>query len=340
MMRSVKTTKGEYLPARPVRGRLVSLGAQSLVHLLGTTFVALTLGWLMVGTEHLRWIMAEHQRWGDWSLLQNELLIHFGIAASLWAMIALIGKALMTRPEGAKRVIQRARGTVITETLIVMPVLLLLIFGIAQLAVVNIAGMLLNYGTHQAARTVWLWAPEVNPLNGEPARRGVNSDRVAEAARVQAAAALTPVAPGDFKAKNPGGSATQFEMMRGLLLATQLANPSNNSGLEAMDAARGTSDFTTAKDLAFFRALDTATFPERSVRKFTFAYAALELEVINDATQAGVRVTYQHKMTFPMVGRIFGTSGNVAGSQGIYSEMVREAVFMAQVPPNAALPPR
>lgn len=341
MMKSVETTNDKVSLALPERARWARYGALAVVHVVGVCFVALTLGWLLLGSEHLQWVIAEHQRWGDWSLFVDELAVHVGVSATLWAMVALLGAAFLSNEGRSRRVVRRARGTVITETLIVMPILLVLIFGIAQLAVVNIAGMLLNYGTHQAGRTVWLWAPEVNPINGKAARRGVNADRVEEVARVQAAAALTPVAPGEFKADDPGAAAPQFEMMRGLLLATQSANPSNNSGLDAMDAARGQSEFTSATDLAFFRALDTATYPERTVRKFTFAYSAIELDVIDDSSQAGVRVTYQHKMTFPMVGRIFGgTPGTVAGAPGVYSEMVREAIFMAQVPPNAELPPR
>jgi hypothetical protein len=227
---------------------------------------------------------------------------------------------------------------VITETIIILPVFLTLLLGLSQLAVINVAAMLLNYGSNQAGRTVWLWDPEVRPLNDEAARRGVTEDLVERMARIQVAAALVPVAPAQYQAEMSNDR--EVEWMRASLLATQLSAPPNDSGRMALDLAADLNNFPSDGEVSFWQAMDAVPYPERTSRKFSFAYEALDVTVVRDGEEVGVDLTYQQKISFPWVGRIFGTPGNVGGQPGLYNPMVRTVMYPAQVPPNAELPPR
>lgn len=315
------------------------LGGAVVMHVTGLVAVAVCVAWLALGSGHVRWVISAQQAFGEPGLYARELGVHLGLSALLWTIAFTAGRGMVRSVDRGRRVVM-ARGTAITETLIVMPVLLLLILGIAQLAVNNLAGMLLNYGTHQAARTAWVWQPEVAPIDGGPGRMGVDEGRVEEMARLQLAAAMTPVAPSAFAGQRDTGS-EEFEKLRAAFLANQHRTPPfQDSGAQAMDLAGDLDVFDVADNLTFARALDGSTYTERTVRKFSSAYEAAEVDIVDQDTEVGVEVTYSHQITFPLVGPIFGASGTAGESQapGYYLEMEREAFFMAQVPPNAELP--
>lgn len=309
------------------------------LHATGLTVVAGAILWLTLGLDHLRLLLVMHGQFGASELFLSELGIHLGISALLWTLVYLVGSALVGAKKEPLRVVRKARGTVITETIIIMPVLLLLILGLSQLAILNIAGMLMNYGASQAARAVWVWAPELEPLNGQPARRGVSVTDVEDRARIQAALALTPVAPSDFRAADNQGS-IEFEMMRASILAGQVVTPPNDAGRMTLDQAHSLYQFTGSEERAFYRALDSTNFSSRSVRKFTFAYMATTIELILEGEVVGAEVIYQQKIMFPFITSVFGTPGSVAGLPGNYTEYRRRITKSAQVAPNAELPQR
>lgn len=308
------------------------------VHVTGVLFVAVTLAWMTIGSAHLRWMVEVNQQWGDASLFASELAIHLLVSLVAWTMLYLSGKAIWSGKAEPRRVIKKARGTVMTETIIILPLILTLIMGLSQVAVMNLASMLFNYASSQAGRTVWLWHPETYPANDEAARRGVTEEMVIDMARIQAAASLTPVAPSDFRPDESQIDSDNFFKMRASLLASQLAVPPNDSGRIALDGAQDLNNFDGATEYKFYRALDTASYPERSVRKFTFAYLALDVELVDTGEQVGVTIHYSHKVTFPLVGHLFGSPGTVAGLPGVYINMTRDIMYFSQVPPNAQLP--
>ncbi|TXD34677.1 hypothetical protein FRC96_13780 [Lujinxingia vulgaris] len=318
------------------RPRWIEASVASLGHVAATGMVALVgLVWV-VGPGHLRALLEVElaQGWAA-SRWLGPVAGHLALSALVWATLVVAGRALQgfgARQRSPRLV--RARGAVATETLIVMPVLLLLVFGLAQLAVVNIAGMLANYAAVQAGRAVWVWHPETQPLNDQSARRGVTDAMVIDHARAQAAAALAPVAPGDHQMSGGEGSAV-LERMRGMMMASQVESPPNDSGRMVQEAGF---DAATNEDAAFWRALDGSSFPERTSRKITFAYLATEVEVVTRGEDVGASLTYQHYVAFPLVGAIFGEQSSVGGRSGNFSTITREFLLPAQVQPNAETP--
>ncbi|TXD38228.1 pilus assembly protein [Lujinxingia vulgaris] len=318
------------------RPRTTEAVVASMGHVAATGLVALVGLVLVVGPAHLRALLEVELAQGmtptRWLL---PVAGHLMLSAMVWALLFFGARTLkrFSARERSPRLV-RARGAVATETLIVMPVLLLLVFGLAQLAVVNIAGMLANYAAVQAGRAVWVWHPETQPLNDESARRGVTDAMVVDHARAQAAAALAPVAPGDHQMSGGEGSAV-LERMRTMMMASQVESPPNDSGRMVQEAGF---DAATNEDAAFWRALDGSSFPERTSRKITFAFLATEVEVITRGSEVGASLTYQHYIAFPLVGAIFGEQSSVGGRSGSFSTITREFLLPAQVQPNAETP--
>ena len=233
-----------------------------------------------------------------------------------------------------------ARGTVLTEFLIILPVFLLLTFGMAQLAINNMAGMLANVAVYEAARAVWIWQPEVDTgrATADPVDR----------ARIAASQVMTPVAPGNFMVI-PTGLSAEFRASRNALMLSQIPfGGSIPSGLTDLGAGAGSISLQSAeKDLSMSKALDTSTFLSRSLTKYTHAYLATNVEVIN-GSEIGATLTYQHNQVMPLVGIIFGKkSGGLFGvnfdapgmRSGYYATYQRSYAIKAQAwKPNITMP--
>ncbi|MFU8803113.1 MAG: hypothetical protein ACNA8W_04810 [Bradymonadaceae bacterium] len=321
----------------------VGVGLYHVVfHLIAVILTAALLAAPFLGFDTLRALWEAGETSGYGYLFGREVWIHLGVATCLWAALYLGWIALRQAFGTSKRAMITARGTVLTETLIVLPVALALIFGLAQLAVMNVAGMLTNLASVQAARTVWIWMPETRPLAGEDARRGVTRQDVAELARIQAAAAVTPAAPADLRLSPDVGSEL-FELMRGSFIASQLEWLPNDAGRTGIGEAHRLADArgeTDGENLTFWRALDGSSFLTRTARKFTFAYLATEVEILERGEWVGARVTYKQLAAFPVTNYIFGTHDTVGERQGAYSSIVREFDLKMQLDPNAKYPRR
>ena len=310
--------------------------ASVAAHGLGVALVAVGSLWLFLGLGHMESILAMHREGGNWTLAFPQAPIHVVLSALVWGCGVQVWKVI-SGGMGASQRLMTSRGTVITETLIVMPVLLLIILGISQLAVNNIANMLFNYGSSQSARAAWVGYPELAPIDGGPSRMGVSSDRVEDMARLQLAAAMTPVAPSEF-ASDRDIESPAFERMRALLLSHQHPTPAPDSGSAGLETAAGLDVFSAADELSFTRALDGSAFPHRTVRKFTSAYQAVEVELVDEGNEVGVDIVYHHQITFPLMGRVFGEHGRVNGAPGHFMQLDAEILYPTQVAPNAELP--
>lgn len=188
-------------------------------------------------------------------------------------------------------------GTIMTETLIIMPVFLLLTFGLAQLSINMIGGILVNVAGWSATRAVWVWAPEA-----EAQRSGVNDAEVVDRARAAAAMVMTPVASGAYMSGGTliGDLPRAGVDMRRAVLKGQVP-------LNVPDTAIRIASTGTANEMSIPTALGgDANFVLQSIQKFSRAYTCTAIEVVRDGENIGAKVTYKHYLGMPFIGPIMG----------------------------------
>lgn len=271
---------------------------------------------------------------------------HLVISSVLWAL-AYGSWIQWSKRSKAPRVLRTTRATVITETIIVLPLLLLLILGMAQLAVNSAAGMLANLAAYEAARSVWVWHPEKNRFGGGNFSPNVDDEFVAEMGRIQGAAVMTPVA---FSFGTDGDDSSQFREMRGAILASQLDITAPNAGGQGLTKADDLDELGHAwfgesgeHGRTVVGALDAANYPVRSVMKLSGAYVATEVSFETRPHEDGMELietemTYRHFQAFGLVGAIFGTDQTVGGRQGWYSTYRRSFSLVRQVDSHPGIP--
>lgn len=303
-------------------------------HLVGVLVVGglIALPFMSAETMLTMWELSRFT--GVRAVIGIEGFLHLGISACVWALLVILFHAVRPDPRHVSRRFRATRGTVLTETLIAMPVALLLTFGLAQLAVMNIAGILANLASVQAGRAAWLWYPEV-----ESGRQNVSHGEVEDRVRIQASMTLAPAAPGDFVLTGTEGS-DLFKQMRGSLVGAQLDAPSSDAGSQGMARAQSLAkaEGDAQEDRAFNIAIDGSTFLNRTARKFTFAYLATSVELLTSGDQVGARIKYKQLCAFPVVSKIFGEPGTVGARTGRYSEITREFTLRKQLESNENKP--
>lgn len=273
-----------------------------------------------------------------------DAALHVGLCALVWATLFFMGQRLwrLARrgPEDAPPLrLGGARGTVLTETLIVLPVALLLIMGIAQLALVNIAATLTDLAVIQSARSVWVWAPEA-----QEGRFFVDRSTVREKARVQAAAVLAPAASSDFGSFAAGqhpGYTKSFRKAMGAIYGTQLDDAGTDIGSYSTAEAElhlNPDRENSAENFVFELAFDSHQFQERTARKFFNAWVHTDIELLESDDWIGARMTYHQPMLMPLVAGIFGDFQHINGESGYYLSIERAYTLRKQVKPNANLP--
>lgn len=256
--------------------------------------------------------------------LLKDLAIMFGLAVCTWAILFVAFTHVLARIRIRKTmVVVKTRGSIMTESLIVLPVFLLLTFGLGQMGVNSMAGLLTTLGTFQAARTLAVWGPEVgNNRSGTTVTQANARDR----ARIAAAAVIAPVAP--MSAGNITCTKTSAftKMVEGMVSA----------GLSPVELPQQYKSFSSA--------LDNATFAQRGPSKFAGAYCSVGVTYSGDmrtdpgATEVGTfttNVQYQHKMVFPLVGPAFGGTLTAGGWQ---TTVERTYTLTHHLTPNPILP--
>lgn len=282
----------------------------------------------------------------------GEFAIQVGLGAAVWGLVftafRLVRRRISERRQPEVVVVRASRGSVMAETVIILPLFLFMTFGMAQMAINNIAGMLANVASFEAARTVWVWEGEAGKRNN------VTAAIVKKHARTAAALVMTPVAPGDFEG-NPFLDNEPSRMRRALALsqvpfaeAIDDILPPEVLEFAAIGAATDW-DFTIAvnKNMSFWRALDHSGFMIRSMKKFTHAYHASEITVIQGYSppyNTGVDLKYHHHLAMPIVAAMFGKKKFLGPQQslrfGHYITIHRTFTLAGQYknPPNANLP--
>lgn len=268
------------------------------------------------------------------ALTTTDIIIHVALCTCLWAFCVLMFGYIRQRVRTVKKVaLKTARGTVITETLIVLPVFLMMTFGMSQLVINSIAGVLMNVATFQSARAYWVWEPESSGGRASGVDPKVK-------AQIAAAAVMTPIAPGEFaNVTTLSGDAKKMQLAMGSAnIPFSEVIPADIGGLIA-DLASLSSRRVTRENMSFWRALDSQSFAQRSVTKFSHAFQATSIEPTSGSGRLGVKVTYKHNQVMPVVGRIFGSPDNVGVRVGYFATYERTYSYKSQVAkPNSNMP--
>lgn len=310
--------------------RIGTWSALGLMHVTFISLIAVGLALLVADIQSFKMMLdsfsASHYT-PDWSSLAR----HFGYASLIWGTL-VVGVVLLRRRNNPRRVkhvrVAMSRGTAMVETLIVLVPFLLMTSGMAQLAMINVAGLLSDLAAFQAARAAWLWQPEADAGRG-----GANNETVKFRARTAAAMVLAPSAGADhWVGRNfPAGSGPPFRRIRtGITASFRKGFPVTGEREWTMSGSNWayfseTTPTATATGLFFNTAFDSKSFHLRAGRKCTQAWMGLEeFEIVNSGDQIGVHFTYKYSLVFPWFAYIFGGVESHGARVGHYAHIERE----------------
>lgn len=274
---------------------------------------------------------------GQFNLSPYHVLLHMGLAACTWAF-GVIGylyiKQLRQQPQA--RVVKLSRGTALTETLIILVPFLLLTSGLAQMSMMNIAGMLSDLGAYQGARAAVVWLPEqqIRRVNMTSSCDLTAANSVCNRVRAAVAFAVAPSAPSNFYlGSNPNPGNEDFKRARGAMAAAfGMGSSTGSSGYNSANrstGALGGGQKGTLTNVSFSEALDTHSFSKRAARKVTNAFVSLEeLRVLSSGNNVGVSFTYKYQLVFPWFAWIFGQQDGFGGAY--FLPIKREYTLPAQ----------
>lgn len=308
--------------------------AKAWLHVTATLVIAVAIA-LFVADYQIFEVFFLSSMHGGFDPNWSSLALHVGLSAVIWASVVfLFGRARNKKKKVHK--LKKAAGAVAVETLIALVPLLILISGVAQLAMVNVASIISDLAVYQASRTAWIWEPEA-----DLGRNGVTCDDVNFRARTAASMALAPTASSDYRiGRNyESGSEPPFRRIRTGVAASFNTYPVTGENYWSITGSNWTffaePDIQmTAENLGVWRAFDTSSFDIRAGRKVTQAWMSLEeFEVIgcdDGADEVGASFTYQFPVVFPWFNYIWGGEDTVATRQGNYVPINREMTLPKQ----------
>lgn len=271
------------------------------VGLLSTALICATLTFGLVGMAHMLDAIRTDQLLR--TMMLGGIIFHLGLSLLAWLSIYGVYRRIRRAQKKPMRVVRLSRGTALTEFLIVLGPMLLLISGLAQLSILNTAGLLTDLASYNAARAVWVWEPQ-------------DMGQVQPRAQLAAAMAVAPTAPSDYATAPHPDVQFMVETMGGVV-----------------GAAGG--DQPSPVNVIFARAFDTGTFAERSAKKLYFAYRATEVTPLIGGGEVGAQVTYNMNLVFPWFGWVWSDTRTVAGRTGYYSAIQRTYILPEQPRPRA-----
>lgn len=313
------TTSSSTDSSRPIGRRATRWAGTLVFHGLAVAIVFVVLLLVLAGADRLAQLLGLFAVSEFASQALPSVAVHLGVAAGVWTLMYGVGRRLWRRRDHRRhRLVRLGRGTVLVETLIVFPVMLTLILGLAQLAINSTAAVLSQLAAYESARTVWLWQPETN-------RYDLEDEDIERKGRLQAAAVMAPVALSYSPDELEGDEHDRFREMRGAIVAGQ-------RGLGGSDGLQEAEDVTEEASAAYgtdmevhslIGALDGTDYAARSALKLNGAYAATEIELLTDEgdddNRIGVEMSYHHYQNIPLVGRIFGDHYDEDSAPGDYS---------------------
>lgn len=313
---------------------MISLLVRIIGHSIGVGVVFSATFWVH-RTSNVGTLMAEGWANGLAETVRLDLALQLLLAMVLWGIVVLCFaqfNALLRQRKKVTRIVVSNRGTVLTETLIALPVALLLIFGLCQLTLNNTAAIMTSLSAFQASRAVYLWHPETE--SGWARNGGVSKSQVEEKARIAAVSVLAPVAASDYLGGQCATS-SEFDAKVEAMMSTTLGGATGGiasmTGVRALAAGRAL-PFESEKSMA--KAYDSDMFAIRGPIKMLFAYCNTTVNYQSNGTVNRTSVAYSHRATMPLVARIFGE----VRPTGIYSTIERSYEMPVQLHPNPAPP--
>lgn len=312
--------------------KALSILVRILGHSIGVSVVFIGTFWIH-GTREVATSLAEAWEHGLFEQNAMEFWLQLGLSACLWSLIAIAAalglNASREKEREPRRVVLARRGSAMTETLIVIPVLLLLVLGLLQLTLNNTAALFTSLAAFQAGRTVYLWSPEVQS-KGWARNDGVSKAEVEEKAKISAASVLAPVTASSYS--DACGTSREFDakleaMMSVTLGAAGSFGATSASGVKALAAGK---PLPFQNELTVAKAYDTDSFVLRGPVKMYLAYCHTDVTYRTVDGNNIVGVTYQHKQTMPLVGKIFGS----VGASGVFAQVQRSFSMPEQIHPN------
>ena len=215
------------------------------------------------------------------------------LGVCLWAMIAITYKLFTQRQKQAKyKSLKKARGTIMTETVIILPVYFLFSFGLAQLGINLIHGTMGNVAGYMASRSYWLWEGEIDKNRSGTS---VDSNQAKDKARIAGALIMASVAPGDYI--TTGSMTNDAKAARKMTAPLGFDTSTLSNIMNALDGGN-------LGETSFYKSFGATPFLMRGATKFTHAYQVSSVTPLDDG--GGVKFTYEIVQTMPVVGKIFG----------------------------------
>ena len=333
-------------------GRRLPGAALFAIHLGGVAAVACALAAVVLPGSHVGILWTAAIEHGEiQSNLWFNAAMHLALSTLLWFVAAGAAEGLWRKRHRLRvhrRAVEPSAGSAYVEFLAVLPVFLLLTFGLLQLTMINIGAALARVAAYESARTVWLWQPEIQ------ANSDVQLEDVANRARIAAALVMTPVAPGHYRMNDPasvtGDEHDAFIAVRDAM--TVRFDESILSTSETLDAPAVDLELES-RQATLVSALDASDMTERAFRKFTFSYLSTEVDPMDgvivegpdpcdpnneddqgDISRVGAHFSYYQHMNMPFVDRAFGQpapdGADFAGRGGQYFEWDIKFTFPMQ----------
>lgn len=311
-----------------------------MIHVFGTLAVSFVLALLALPAS----VWMNLLRSNADAITPSAFVLHLTLSLAIWLLLFFVFK----KRERKVRVIKLSRGSVMLETLVIMPLFFLLSFGTAQLSINNVAGILANVAVYQAARAIWVWSPETS---SQEKRAEFGEDFEIQKAKTAVAMVMIPVAPGDYFAGSLEGDETTIAEKARLAAAashipaggvlTDFLGGQTLDGLVTVGSQGYAGLGSNPLDyLTFYNALGSGDFMLRTLNSFSLAYNSTKIEYDEETLE--VTMTYEHFQGMPFVGRIFGEKTWTDGATlrpGYYTTFKRVYGFEKQASlPNAKLP--
>ncbi|MFB6262863.1 MAG: hypothetical protein ABEL76_04450 [Bradymonadaceae bacterium] len=329
-------------------GEALGLAGWAAFHTAGVAAVAAGMALCATGFEGARAYVSAAVEHAQFPVDVPRLALHLGLSAVVWALgqLAIRYVQSSTRRGRAAGPELASRGTVLTEFLIVLAPFLLLLSGLAQLAINNITRVMADYAAFQGARAAWVWQAEEGREVDWTAAALSGRQLTRTRARLAAAQALAPTAPGDFRiGRLPRNIDGRLIQLSGAMAASFMPGP-RRTGAAGRRVARRVRRRSSSRRSALPRSLslvggvDTSSMRRRAVQKLMFAYLAFQsgnqgregFRVVDRGREVGVHFTYQMNQVFPWFTYLWGGVDTIGGRPGYYLPVTRHFTLDRQIP--------